>query len=161
MVMQQPSSRLCAMPRLQSEELASLARWHPVTAGGEFDAGVCASDPSWFARIAVYRQFAAVAVIAATCTLEAAQRFFCLQERMPVLSYRLQPVLWHFWGVQCVGMGRNALKRSTPGRKKKSTKDSTSFKELSINMQRYTNPGFAWRCHHPQIHSTNAWLVVI
>ena len=33
MVMQQPSSRLCAMPRLQSEELASLARWHPVTAG--------------------------------------------------------------------------------------------------------------------------------
>ena len=123
--------------------------------------GVCASDPSWFARIAVYMQFAAVAVIAATCTLEAVGRFFCLQERMPILSYRLHPVLWHFWGVQCVGMGRNALKRSTPGRKKKSTKDLTSFKELSINMQRYTNPGLAWRCHHPQIHSTNAWLVVI
>ena len=65
----------------------------PLVRCREFDAGVCASDPSWFARIAVYMQFAAVAVIAATCTLEAVERFFCLQEQMPVLSYRLQPVL--------------------------------------------------------------------
>ena len=80
---------------------------------GDFDAGVCASykrkrksDPSWFARIPVahfcwgrHVHAAAIAVIAATCTLEAVQRtryywVSACREQIPLLSYRLAPVLF-------------------------------------------------------------------
>lgn len=126
---------------------------------------MCASDPSWFARIAAcisaVHAITAFAVIAATCTLEAVQIFLLAgadaSSELPTAASAL-----HFWGVQCVGMGRNALKRSAPGRKKTSTKDLTSFKELSVNLQRSAYESWvSMNCHHPQIHSTNAWLVVI